>query len=42
MDKKKRNIQLNESKSVYTNFTNRRFEYIQIKINNQKVPYANK
>jgi hypothetical protein len=35
------NIQLNESKSVHINFTNRRFEYISVRINNQNVPYAN-
>ena len=35
------NIQLNQSKSVHINFTNRCFEHIPITINNQKVPYAN-
>jgi uncharacterized protein YpmS len=35
------NIQLNESKSVYINFTNRCFEHILVTINNQKVMYAN-
>jgi hypothetical protein len=38
---KKWNIQLNESKSVHINFINRRFEYIPVRINNQKVLYAN-
>jgi hypothetical protein len=41
MDKKKRNIQLNETKSVHINFTNRICEHIPVTINNQKVPYAN-
>ena len=39
--KKKWHIQLNESKSVHINFTNRRLEHIQVTINNQKLPYAN-
>jgi len=34
-------IQINESKSVHINFTNRRFKHIPVTINNQKVPYAN-
>ena len=34
-------IQLNESKSVHINFTNRRFEHIPVTMNNQKLPYAN-
>ena len=34
-------IQLNESKSVHINFTDRRFEHIPVTINNQKVLYAN-
>jgi len=38
---KKWHIQLNESKSVHINFTNRRLEHIPVTINNQKVPYAN-
>ena len=38
---KKWHIQLNESKSVHINFTNRRFENIPVTINSQKVPYAN-
>jgi hypothetical protein len=38
---KKWNIQLNESKSVHINFTNRHFEHFAVIINNQKVPYAN-
>ena len=38
---KKWNIQLNESKSVHINFTNRRIENIPVTINNQKVPCAN-
>ena len=38
---KKWNIQLNETKSVHINFTNRRLEYIPVSINNQKVPHAN-
>ena len=33
-------MQLNESKSVHINFTNRRLEHIPVTIN-QKVPYAN-
>jgi len=41
MDKKKWHIQLNQSKSVYINFTSRCFEHIPITINNQKVAYAN-
>jgi len=35
---KKLHIQLNESKSVHINFTNRLFEHIPVTINNQKVP----
>ena len=31
-------MQLNESKSVHINFTNRRLEHISVTINNQKVP----
>jgi len=38
---KKYNIQLNQSKSIHINFTNRCLEHIPITINNQKVPYAN-
>jgi hypothetical protein len=38
---KKWHIQLNESKSVHINFTNRRFKHIPVTINNQKAPYAN-
>jgi len=38
---KKWHIQLNESKSVHINFTNRRFEHVTGTINNQKVSYAN-
>ena len=38
---KKWHIQLNESKSVHINFTNRRLEHIPVTINNQTVPYAN-
>jgi len=34
-------IQINKSKSVHINFTNRRFKHIPVTINNQKVPYAN-
>ena len=41
MDQKKWHIQLNESKSVHINFTNRSLEHIPVTINNQKVPYAN-
>jgi hypothetical protein len=37
---KKWHIQLNESKSVHINFTNRRFEHIPVTINKQKVPYV--
>ena len=33
--------QINESKTVHINFTNRRFEHIRVTINNQKAPYAN-
>jgi hypothetical protein len=39
--KKNRHIQLNESKSVHINFTNKPFEYIPVRINSQKAPYAN-
>jgi hypothetical protein len=39
---KKWNFQLNESKSVRINFTNRHFEHISATINIHKVPYANK
>ena len=38
---KKWHIQLNESKSVNINFTNRRLEHIPVTVNSQKVPYAN-
>jgi hypothetical protein len=38
---KKWHIQLNKSKSVHINFSNRCFEHIPVTINNQKVPYAN-
>jgi hypothetical protein len=38
---KKWNIQLNETKSVHINFTNRLCEHIPVTTNNQKVPYAN-
>ena len=41
MDKKKWHVQINESKSVHINFTNRCFEHIPLTINNQKVLYAN-
>jgi len=34
-------MQLNQSKSIHINFTNRCFEHIPITINSQKVPYAN-
>jgi len=35
---KKWHIQLNQSKSIHSNFTNRCLEHIPITINNQKVP----
>ena len=38
---KKWRIHLNETKSVHTNFTYKRIEYIPVNINKQKVPYAN-
>ena len=38
---KKWTIQLNETKLVHINFTDRRLEYIPVSINNQKVPHAN-
>jgi predicted GIY-YIG superfamily endonuclease len=38
---KKWHIQLNKSKSVHINFSNRRFEHIPVTINNQKLPCAN-
>jgi len=38
---KKWHIQLNESKLVHINFTNRCCEHIPVTINNQKVQYAN-
>jgi hypothetical protein len=41
MGKKIWNIQLNQSKSIHINFTNRCLEHTPITINNQKVPYAN-
>ena len=37
----KLHIQLNESKSVHINFTNRRLEHIPVTDNSQKVPCAN-
>jgi hypothetical protein len=39
--KKNRHIQLNEPKSVHINFNNKPFKYIPVRINSQKVPYAN-
>ena len=38
---KKLHIQLNKSKSVYINFTKRRFEHVPVTIDSQKVPYTN-
>ena len=38
---KKWHIQLNESKLIHIDFTNRSLEHIPVTINNQKIPYTN-
>lgn len=38
---KKWKIQINETKSVHVNFTNKKIQYIPVSINNMQIPYSN-